>query len=255
MSAIRFELEAELRTDRGKGASRRLRRTDRLPAIVYGGGEPPAAISLDHKKTMHALSHEAFYSRILDLKTGTGSEKVILKDVQRHPAKPRLLHIDLLRVRADQKLHMYVPLHFTGQEEAPGIAEGGIFSHLMSEVEVSCLPANLPEFITVDASAMKLNDAIHLTEIKLPEGVELTALAHGAEEHNQAVITIHMPRIEVEEEPVAEAVEEGALGVAGEAGKEGEATTSADGKPASAPEKAEKGEKGEKSGHHGKKEE
>jgi len=208
MSSIRFELEAESRADKGKGASRRLRHANRVPAIIYGGGENAASITLEHNKVMTALSHEAFYSHILDLKVGGASEKVILKAVQRHPARPRILHMDFQRVRSDQKLHMHVPLHFKGEEKAPGIAAGGIFNHLMVEVEVVCLPANLPEFINVDVSRMALNDSIHLTELVLPEGVQLTALAHGAEDHDQAVVSIHMPRIEVEEEPVAEATEE-----------------------------------------------
>ena len=206
MSSIRFELEAELRADKGKGASRRLRHANRLPAIIYGGGEEAASVTIEHNKALQALSHEAFYSHILDMKVGEKSEKVILKAVQRHPARPRILHMDFQRVRADQKLHMHVPLHFLGEEKAPGIAAGGIFQHLMAEVEVVCLPANLPEFIAIDVSKMALNDSIHLSEIVLPEGVQLTALAHGVEGHDQAVISIHLPRIE--EEPVEEATEE-----------------------------------------------
>src|SRR5206468_2549688 len=137
------ELDAELREDKGKGASRRLRLTDKVPAIVYGGGEDAITLMLDHKKTAIALSHESFYSKILTLNTGKKSEKVILKAVQRHPAKPRLVHIDFLRVRADQKLQMHVPLHFLGGDIAPGLKEGGVISHHMTDIHVSCLPADL----------------------------------------------------------------------------------------------------------------
>ncbi len=181
MSSIKFELEASARQDVGKGASRRLRHADKVPAIVYGAGEPAVSLTLDHSKTQQALAHEAFYSHILTLKTDKKAEKVILKAVQRHPFKPRIQHVDFLRVRADQKLHMHIPLHFIGEDKAPGLKEGGVFSHLMSDVEVACLPADLPEFIEVDVSAMNLDDTLHLTNLKLPKGVELTAFAHGVE--------------------------------------------------------------------------
>lgn len=223
MSQIKFELEAVLREDTGRGASRRLRQLDKIPAIVYGAGIDAVALTLDHNKTMHALSHEAFYSHILTLKVGKKSEKVILKAMQRHPAKPRITHIDFLRVRADQKLEMHVPLHFTGEDKAPGLKEGGVFAHQVSDVEVSCLPADLPEFIEVDVSQMALNDAIHLSQLKLPKGVELTALAQGLEGRDAPVVSLHIPRV-VEEEPVAAAAE----------GEEGAADASAEGeeKPA-----------------------
>ncbi len=215
MSAIKFELEAELRKDIGRGASRRLRVIDKVPAVVYGAGEEPASLILDHNKVIHAFAHEAFYSHILTLKVGKKSEKVILKAMQRHPAKPRIQHIDFLRVRADQKLHMHVPLHFTGEDKAPGLKEGGVFAHTLSDVEVSCLPADLPEFIKVDVSGMALNDVIHLSNLKLPSGVELVALAHGAEEGRDAtVVTLQIPRT-VEEEVVAP-VAEGDVPVEGE---------------------------------------
>ncbi|HSW94290.1 MAG TPA: 50S ribosomal protein L25/general stress protein Ctc [Gammaproteobacteria bacterium] len=225
MSTLKFELEADVRADVGKGASRRLRHTDKVPAVVYGGGEKSVSLTLDHNKTMHALSHEAFYSHILNLKIGKAVEKVILKDVQRDPAKPRIAHVDFLRVRADQKLNMHVPLHFRGAEEAPGMKEGGVFSHLMNDVEVSCLPADLPEFIEVDISGMVLNHTLHLSDLKLPKGVELTAFAHGQEEHNHPVVTIHIPRI-IEEE-VVETVAEEAEGALAADTAEGGAETAA----------------------------
>jgi large subunit ribosomal protein L25 len=207
-STISFELDAEVRKNVGRGASRRLRVADKVPAIVYGAGEQPLSLVLDHNKTMHALSHEAFYSHILTLKVGSKKEKVILKAMQRHPAKPRILHIDFLRVRADQKLSMHIPLHFVGQEQAPGIKEGAVFSHLLSDVEVSCLPANLPEFIEVDVSNMALDTVLHLSDLKLPKGVEILALTHGTESHDISVVSLHIPKT-IEEEVVAPVVEEG----------------------------------------------
>src|ERR1700733_2458840 len=150
MSEIKFELDASVREDTGRGASRRLRQKDMIPAIVYGAGVEAVALTLDHNKTKHALAHEAFYSHILVLHVGKKKEKVILKAMQRHPAKPRITHMDFLRVRADQKLEMHVPLHFLGEDVAPGLKEGGVFSHLLSDLQVSCFPDNLPEFIEVD---------------------------------------------------------------------------------------------------------
>lgn len=202
MSSIKFELEAELRNDIGRGASRRLRQADKIPAVIYGADKEAVTLALDHNKTMHALSHEAFYSHILTLNVGKTKEKVILKDLQRHPVKPRIQHIDFLRVSEHQKLHMHVPLHFKGEEQAPGIKEGGVFSHQMNDIEVSCLPADLPEFIEVDLSEFKLNQTLHISELKLPKGVELVALAHGTEGHDLPVVSLHVPRV-VEEEVVA----------------------------------------------------
>jgi large subunit ribosomal protein L25 len=206
MASINFELEAEVRENIGRGASRRLRHADKVPAILYGAGEPAVSLIFDHNKLLKSLSFEAFYSHILTLKMGKKSEKVILKAVQRHPAKPRVMHIDLLRIRADQKLHMHIPLHFLGAENAPGVKDGGVISHGMSDVEVICLPADLPEYLEVDISNLALNGVIHLSEIKIPKGVEFAAFAHGVEGHDLPVVSIHMPRIEEEvvEAPVEE---------------------------------------------------
>lgn len=207
---IKFELEAEAREDIGKGASRRLRHANLVPAVVYGAGKPPVSLTLDHNKVAVALSHETFYSHILTLKLGANSEKVILKAIQRHPAKPRIQHIDFLRIRADQKLHMHVPLHFICAEDAPGLKEGGIISHIISDVEVSCLPADLPEHIEIDLSGMVLNQIIHLSDLKLPKGVELVAFARGVEGHDLPVVSMHIPRINEEiDETAAEEQAEG----------------------------------------------
>ena len=203
VSKKKFELEASLRHDMGKGASRRLRREEKVPAVVYGGGKEGVALTLQHKHIVKSLENEAFYSHILSLKTGSEAERVILKDVQRHPFKPRILHLDFQRVRADEKLHMHIPLHFVGGAEAPGVKEGGVISHIMSDVEVSCLPDNLPEYIEVNVSNMVLNDILHLSNLTLPNGVEIVALLH---DDDKAVVSLHVPR--VEEEPVEEVVEE-----------------------------------------------
>lgn len=241
---IKFELEAEIRSDLGKGASRRLRHNDQVPAIIYGGGEAATSVTLAHKKVIQALSHEAFYSHILDLKTPEKIEKVILKAVQRHPAKPRVQHIDFQRVRADQKLHMHIPLHFTGEEQSPAINEGGVFSHLLSDVEISCLPAHLPEYIEVDVSGMQLNDTLHLSNLKLPEGVQLVAFAHGVDEdHDLPVVSIHIPRVIEEETPVeAEVSEEEAAAATAETPETGKEGTS----DKAAKTEAGKGEKSDK---------
>jgi large subunit ribosomal protein L25 len=199
-SKQKFEVEAAVRHDMGKGASRRLRREEKVPGVVYGGGKAPVSLSLEHKNVSKSLQNEAFYSHILTLKTDSISERVILKDVQRHPFKARIMHIDFQRVRADEKLHMHIPLHFKGGDQAPGVKEaGGIVSHIMSDIEVSCLPDNLPEYLEIDLSEMQLNQIIHLSEIKLPNGVEIVALAHG---DDKPVVSVHIPR--VEEEPVVE---------------------------------------------------
>jgi large subunit ribosomal protein L25 len=150
-----------------------------------------------------ALENEAFYSHILTLKIDSESERVILKDVQRHPYKPRILHVDLQRVRADEKLYMNVPIHFVGAEKAPGAKEGGLISHIETDVEVACLPDYLPEYLEVDISEMQLNQILHLTDIKAPEGVEIVGLAQG---NDKPIVSLHMPRIE--EEPVVAASEE-----------------------------------------------
>ncbi|MDH5191902.1 MAG: 50S ribosomal protein L25/general stress protein Ctc [Gammaproteobacteria bacterium] len=208
--AISFELNAEARTDVGKGASRRLRREEKVPAVVYGAGKDAVSLTMQHNELMHALENEAFYSHILDLKVNGKGEQVILRDLQRHPSKPRILHADFQRVSASEKIHMHVPLHFIGEEVAPGVKiDGGIVSHLKNDVEITCLPKDLPEYIEVDISNLGLNESVHLSELKLAAGVEIPELALG-EEHDHAVVSIHLPRAakEAEETPEAEAAPE-----------------------------------------------
>lgn len=206
----KLQLNAEIREDVGKGASRRLRHQGVVPAIVYGAGKEPQTLSLQHNEVIKAAETEAFFSQILDLNIAGKKQPVVLKDIQRHAFKPKITHLDFLRIKASEAITMNIPLHFINEEDAPGVKEGGAISHAITEVEVKCLPANLPEYIAVDVANMKLDDIVHLSDLKLPEGVELTVFSHGdVEEHDQPVASLHMTRIaaEVEEAPVEEEVE------------------------------------------------
>jgi large subunit ribosomal protein L25 len=218
--SLSFELEASIRQDMGKGASRRLRRDKKVPAILYGGNAAPVALVMDHDKVKHSLDYEAFYSHILTVKVDGKAEKAVLKDLQRHPFKPTILHMDLQRISADEKLRMNVPLHFTGEDVAPGVKQGGgVISHLINDVEIACLPKDLPEFIEVDVSTLDLNETVHLSDLKLTSGVELVELQHGPE-HDLPVVSIHLPR-GAKEETEAEEGEVAGEGE-GEAESEGE---------------------------------
>lgn len=197
--SISFELNAETRNDIGKAASRRLRRLEgRTPAVVYGAGKDAISVTLSHKELSMALEHEAVYSHILTLNIDGKAEQVVLKDLQRHPYKPMIVHADFLRIRAKEKLTMNVPLHFINEDTAPGVKDGGVVSHLMNEVEIRCLPANLPEFIEVDVAELTMDSSLHLSDIKLPSGVELTIELD--DEHNQPIVSIHKPRAAIEAE-------------------------------------------------------
>jgi large subunit ribosomal protein L25 len=208
-----FVVDAETRADQGKGASRRLRREGKVPAIVYGGTEPPQTISVSANEMGKRLKVEAFYSHLLKLRIGGSEQQVVLKDLQRHPVTGLAYHVDFQRVQADKLLRMHVPLHFKGETVAPGVKTGGgIVEHHLNQVEVECLPQDLPEFIEVDLSAMQLNESVHLSELKLPEGVTLVELKH---DNDQSVVSIHLPRAAVEEETPAEgAPAEGAAAAA-----------------------------------------
>jgi len=195
MSKHDFVLEAQSRANVGKGASRRLRREENLvPAIVYGGDKAPANISLAHNKLLHALENEAFFSSIITVNIDGQSESVVLKDLQRHPAKPRLIHADFQRVQADHALHVKVPLHFLNETTAVGVKQGGgTVSHLMTELEISCLPKDLPEFIEVDIAELNIGQSLHISDLKLPSGVSSIALQHG-EESDLGVVSIIAPK-------------------------------------------------------------
>lgn len=168
-----FELNAEPRAGTGKGHSRRLRRDGKVPAIVYGGDGAPAPVALVHHELERKLELESFYSHVLTLKLGDATESVVLKEVHRHPYKRQVLHVDFQRVQAGHRLHMHVPLHFVNEEICPGRKAGGVVSHMATEVEVSCMPQDLPEFIEVDLASLQLGESVHLSELTLPQGVEL----------------------------------------------------------------------------------
>lgn len=205
----KFEIAAEPRANKGKGASRRLRRMGKVPGILYGARQDAIAITLDHDDLYHHLEHEAFYSHILTLNIGGAAQRVVLKDLQRHPYKPVIQHIDLLRVSETEKLTMRIPIHFLSEDKCIGVKQGGaVISHIMTEVEVRCLPADLPEAIEVDLAAADVGTTIHLEDLVMPKGVENYALAHGGDP-NAPVVTVHIPRVIAEE--VAEAPAEGAL--------------------------------------------
>ena len=205
-----FDLIAEFREDLGKGSSRRLRREGKVPAIIYGAGRPPRSLAFDHNKVLKQLENESFYSSVLNIKVGEKSQAAILKDLQRHPAKMQILHMDLQRIVEDEEIRMNVPLHFLGEDVAPGVKlGGGKVSHLMTDVSVTCLPKDLPEFIEVDVSELELDSMIHLSELKLPEGVTIPELAQGPE-HDHAVVSVQkLKRAAVEEDESTDEAAEG----------------------------------------------
>jgi len=195
-----FVLNAVARGDVGKGASRRLRNDELVPAIVYGGTQQPRNVSVSHRELVKALENEAFFSHLITLKLDGGAEEVILKDLQRHPARPRILHADFQRVSRDRKLHVHIPLHFINQEKCRGVKDqGGMIQHNAVEVHVSCLPQDLPEFIEVDMLSCEVGDSVHLSDLELPAGVESVELSHGPE-HDLPVATVLAPKGGVAEE-------------------------------------------------------
>ncbi len=199
-----FELEAEVRTDMGKGASRRLRHASKVPAIIYGGGKDPQALTIAHNELFHHLQHEAFYSHILSIKVDGKKQKAILRDVQRHPSAPIIMHIDFLRVNEKESLKMSVPLHFINEENCVGVKTGGgVISHSMTQVEIQCLAKDIPEFIEVDLEEVNLGEIVHLSDLKLPKGIELMEIIQG---HDLAVVNVmkaKMVKEEDDEAPVA----------------------------------------------------
>ena len=212
-----LSLNATLRDDKGKGASRRLRHANKLPAIVYGIGKDPVSITLEQKDVQHELPNEDFYSQVLSLVVDGSAEDVLLRDIQHHPYRQEVMHMDFIRIDQKQVVHVFSQFHFVGEELSPGVkTEGGIVSHVMTEVELACLPKNIPHHIEVDLSEMHVGDIIHLSDLKLPEGVEVLELKHG-EEHDSAVVTMHTRKVA---EEVDEAAPE-APAVEGEASEEG----------------------------------
>jgi len=201
-----YTLHAERRVDAGKGASRRLRRTGKVPGIVYGANSEPEMIEVSHNELIRRLDNEAFYSHILSIDIDGKIESAVLKDLQRHPSKPFVMHLDLQRVRAGEKLRMQVPLHFINEDTAVGVKLGGVISHTINEVEVSCFPQDLPEYIDVDVGSLDIGDSLRLSDLRLPDGVELSSiLSAGGDEQ---VVSVSAPRTEAAEEAEGEVGEE-----------------------------------------------
>ena len=202
--STKLELHAQSREDVGKGASRRLRRQgERIPGILYGGGADPVKLTLENRELSKVMMNEAFFSQILNLSVDGKAEQVILRDLQRNPANEKVMHIDLLRIRADRALQVSVPLHFINEDRCEGVRlEGGSISHLLNEVEISCLPKDLPEYIEVYMAELKLGEMIHLSDVAMPEGVNVVALDYG---DDRAVVTVLAPRVVTDEEEGVEA--------------------------------------------------
>jgi large subunit ribosomal protein L25 len=223
---ITYQVGADSRHDQGKGASRRLRRAGKVPAVLYGGHGQPQNIVLDHQQLLTLIDKEKFYSSIISINVDKQGQPAIVRDVQMHPARNAVVHVDLQRVVETEKLKIHLPIHFKGEATAPGVkTQGGIVSHLIQDIEVSCLPKDLPDFLELDLSAMNLNDTKHLSDIPLPPGVTIPALAH----QNPTVVSVHSPRVaEPEPEAAAAAATEGAA-AAPAAGAEGAAAAPAAG--------------------------
>jgi large subunit ribosomal protein L25 len=219
-----FVIGADLRDAQGKGASRRLRHKGKVPAILYGGKKEPRALILDQQNLLTMVDNERFYSSIVQIKVGEQTQEAIVKDVQMHPAKNLVVHVDLVRVVPNEKIRIHLPIHFKGETVSPGVKlQGGVVSHRISDVEVLCLPQDLPEFIELDLSNMNLNETKFLSDLPLPNGVSIPGLAGGK---NPPVVSIHAPRAE-EPEPTAEA--------AAATTAEGAAAAPAEGAAAAAP--------------------
>jgi len=219
-----FDLIAELREDQGKGASRRLRRQKKVPAIIYGAGRPPRSLAFDHNKVLQQLENESFYSSILNIKVRDESQAVILKDLQRHPARNQIMHMDFQRIVEDEEIRMNVPLHFIGEDVAPGVKlGGGKVMHLMTDVEIVCLPRHLPEYINVDVSELELDAILSLSDLELPEDVQMPALAQGPEADRPVVSIQIIKEVVIEEEEEELEAAEGVLEGDEEGAEEGAA--------------------------------
>lgn len=204
----KIEVNAMPRSTQGTGASRRLRGQSKVPGIVYGGDQPAQPIELDHNSLFHQLKQEAFHASILTMNVDGKKDRVLLRDVQMHPWKQMILHVDFQRVSANKKIHMSVPLHFVNASIAPGVKTGGgIISHVMNEIDITCLPDDLPEYVEVDLQNLELGHSVHIADLQFPKGVESVQLARG---ENAVVATVQVPRAMVEAEAAAPAAAEGA---------------------------------------------
>ena len=194
----KFGFDAQLRETRGRGASRQMREAGRFPAIIYGESKEPVSISLDHNDVWTKLKKEAFHSHILTLTVGKTIDNVIMRDIQYHPFKAQVMHIDFLRIAMDHAMHTTVPLHFINEDTSIGVKQqGGAVSHLITELDIECMPADLPEYVEVDLADLEIDQSIHLSEITLPKGV---TIRHLDDAHDQAIVNIHKMRIAVEED-------------------------------------------------------
>ncbi|HET8765399.1 MAG TPA: 50S ribosomal protein L25/general stress protein Ctc [Rhodanobacter sp.] len=229
------EIKAESRKDEGKGASRRLRRASYVPGVVYGAGKPAENIQVEHNTILLAAKNEWFFSSLLDLNVDGKVQKVLLRDWQKHPFKQLMMHVDFLRIDENAKLRVNVPLHFLNKELSPAAKTAGVvITHNLNEVEVYCLPKDLPEHIEVDLAELKLGDIVHLSQLKLPADVQLVQL-HLGEAHDAAVVTAAMAKVEVEETPApaeGDAAAAAAAPAAGAAGKDAAAAKGAAAAPA-----------------------
>ncbi|RUO21224.1 50S ribosomal protein L25 [Aliidiomarina iranensis] len=202
MSTPNYEFKAEIRTDKGKGASRRLRHEGNVPAILYGGNADAVSLTLDHDKIINAADHEGFYSHILTLHIDGKKHQAILKDVQRHPFKPKITHLDFQRVSAKEELHTNLPIHFIGEDAVK--KAGGVVVHQMNEIEISCLPKDLPEYVEVNVEGLEIGDNIHLSQITAPKGVTFIELTRG-EDHDPVLVTVSKPKAETVSDDAPEA--------------------------------------------------
>jgi large subunit ribosomal protein L25 len=210
MSDAIFKLDATVRTDLGKGASRRLRHTGKVPAIIYGAGKEPVSITLEHNKVAQAAEFEAFYSHVLTIKIDGKKEEALIKDMQRHPFKPKIMHIDFLRIVAGELLTVNVPIHFINEDSADAIKlDGGHAEHHMNEIEISCMPKDIPEYIEVDVANVAMDQTLHLSDIPLPKGTESVELSKG-EEHDLAVVTIKQAKVQAVEDDAESAGDDSA---------------------------------------------
>ena len=264
MSSKTYEVPAELREDVGKGASRRLRRQKKVPAVVYGEAKDPVSLTLEHDFILHAADQESFHASILELKVGDGrKQKVVLRDLQRHPFKPTILHVDFQRISADHALRIAVPLHFVNEEASPAAHKSGVvISYLVTEMEIAALPKDLPEYLEVDLANLEPGERVMMSELKLPEGVTIPAIEYG-EEDVALVSAIFIREGQGSGELAAEAdaalaegqepevgeEEDLEEGVEGEEGEEGEGEEgdgeSSDGKESASDKKSDKGDKDE----------
>lgn len=199
--SVSFKFNAKARAHTGKGANRRLRAEGLIPAVIYGGKHEPQNISINRNQLASEIKNEALFSHIITLDVDGKEQQAIIKDMLRHPYKPEVLHLDFLRVSATDPITVNIPIHFIGEDVAPGVKqEGGIISHVLNEIEISCLPNKLPEFIEVDVSNLKLNESLHLSDLKLAKDITIVALA---KDHNETIVTIHAPAAEKAEEEAA----------------------------------------------------